>query len=258
MAMLAVGLGLIAAAAILYFISRSNARLAIAAITTEVSTIGDLRALYERVSGEVGTGVFCPNRAPGQGRVRSPLASELGGATCIAYRFRVERRWDEQVEVRDSDGKVRRETRSGSDTVAGNDRRVEFWLDDGGDRISVNPDGASMDLEKVVDRFEPGSSGGRLRFGGFQLALAGRGSGGRRTLGYHYREDVLAVDRHVYVLGAATDGSGVLSIAKNRDGRAPFLISLKSREELVGLATRTAAYPDVQPASAALSDWCWH
>ena len=51
MALIIVGVVLIVVAAILYFVSRSNARLAMAAGSTEVSTIGDLRKLYQKVAG---------------------------------------------------------------------------------------------------------------------------------------------------------------------------------------------------------------
>ena len=243
MTLFVAGLGLIAVAAALYYVSRWNTRLAMAAATAELTTIGDLRNLYQRVSSEVGEGVF-RQQIGLHGRIEcdQPLKSELGGTACVAYRTRVERRWEEQVDVRDSDGKVRHETHSGSDVVASNERRVEFWLNDGSDRIPVNPEGARIDMEKVIDRFEPGDPGGLVRFGGFQLILAGGVPGRRRTLGYHYREDVLAVDRIVYVLGAADDANGTLGIAGIRDGSWPFVISRKSRAELVTSAKQTAAY----------------
>ena len=243
MALIIVGLVLIVVAAILYFVSRANARLALAAGSTEVSTIGDLRKLYQKVAGEVGAGMF--NQQAGlQGRIEceQPLKSELSDTSCVAYRFRVERRWEEDYEERDSEGNVRRETRNGSDTVASNDRQVAFWLNDGSDRIEVTPEGAKIDMDKVVDRFEPGNPGGLLHFGGFQLTLGGMGMGSRRTMGYHYQEEVLPVDRSVYVLGAASDSSGSLGITKNRESKAPFLISLKSRDQVVSSAKRTAAY----------------
>jgi hypothetical protein len=236
------GLVLIAVAAMLYFISQSNARLVMEAVATGVSTIADLRVLHQRVAGEVGSGLF-RQQVGLQGRIGcdQPLTSELARATCVAYRFRVQRRREEEVEVRGPDGKTRRETRSGIDTVASNDRRVAFWLDDGSDRIPVNPDGARIDMEKAVDRFEPGNPPGLIRFGAFQLTLT-EAFGRRRTLGYHYREDVLPVDRFVYVLGSASDSTGALGIARTPGGKTPFLISLSSREELVTSARRTAAY----------------
>ncbi len=237
------GATLIVVAASLYFVSRWNARLALAAGSTEASTIGDLRALYQRVSDVVGTGVFSQQVGlRGTVECEQPLRSEIAGAACVAYRFRVQRRWEEDVDVRDPDGKVRRQTRSGSDTVAGNERRVPFRLNDGSDRIPVAPEGARIDMEKVVDRFEPGDAAGHLHAGRFQLMLPGAVPGRRRTLGYHYREDVLAVDRVVYVLGSASDGNGSLGMAASRDPNAPFLITLKSREDLVRSARQIATY----------------
>ena len=57
-------------------------------------------------------------------------------------------------------------------------------------------------------------------------------TGRRRTLGYHFREWLLPLNRAVYVLGSASDMSGELMIQKPRE-KGKFLISLKSGEELV-------------------------
>jgi hypothetical protein len=243
MALVIVGVLLIVAAVVLYFVSQSNTRLATAAGTTELSSLGDLKTLHQKVSGEVGGGLF--NQQVGlQGRIEcdQPLQSELSGAACVAYRFRVERRWEEDYEERDAEGNLRRETRSGSDTVASNDRHTPFWLNDGSERLLVTPDGAKMDMETVVDRFEQGNPGGMLQFGNFQFDLGNLSMDRRRLTGYHYHEEVLPVGRTVYVLGAASDDGGTLGIAKNREGKAPFLISFKTRDQVVSSARQTATY----------------
>lgn len=243
MGLIVVGVLLIIVAVILYLVSRSNARLATAAGTAELTSVGDLQTLYRRVSGEVGSGLF-KQHVGLQGRIEcdQPLTSELASATCVAYRFRVERRWEEEYEERDSDGNLRRETRSGSDTVASNERHVPFWLNDGSARLQVTSDGAKMDMEKVHDRFEPGNPGNRLKIGGIHIDLGSQVLGRRRVVGYHYSEEVLPLGRAVYILGAASDAGGTLGIARDQEEKAPFLISFKTREELIKSARQTAAF----------------
>jgi hypothetical protein len=195
------------------------------------------------VSGEVGGGLF-KQQVGVQGRIEceQPLQSELAGVACVAYRFRVERRWEEDYEERDDQGNMRQQTRSGSDTVASNERRTPFWLNDGSARLPVTPDGAKMDMEKVHDRFEPGNPGNRLQLGSFQFDLGGYSPGRRRVIGYHYSEEVLPLGRTVYILGAASDAGGALAIARDQEEKHPFLISFKTREQLIKSARQTATF----------------
>jgi hypothetical protein len=243
MGLIIIGVLLIVGAVILYFVSRSNARLAMAAGTAELTAVGDLQTVYRGVSGEVGIGLFT-QQVGLQGRIEceQPLASELAGVACVAYRFRVERRWEEDYEERDSEGQVRRGTRSGSDTVASNERSVPFWLNDGSARLPVTPDGAKIDMEKVHDRFEPGNPGKRLQHGSLQIDLGNVAVDRRRIIGYHYAEEVLPLGRTVYILGAASDAAGTLGIARDQEEKAPFVISFKTREQLIKSSRQTALF----------------
>ncbi len=134
--------------------------------------------------------------------------------------------------------KARRGTRKGNDSVASNSRSTRFYVRDETGTILVDPEGANIDIEQVLDRFEPGSSAsrGNISFGGRSFSIGGsRDSGRRRTLGYHFKEWVLPLNRRVYILGAASDRSGELMVQKPREN-GKFFISLKSEEELVASA----------------------
>ncbi|HWE60556.1 MAG TPA: E3 ubiquitin ligase family protein, partial [Chloroflexota bacterium] len=242
------GLLLIVAAVVLYGVARANRRVALSVLGTEISSVEELLALYALVADQVGTGLFA-QRVGLQGTLEcdEPLQSELGNTPCAAFRYRVERRWEEEYEERDANGHRVRRTRSGRDAVAGNERRVPFWVHDATGRLPVIPDGARLEMERTVDRFEPGNRGGVVRFRGFELRLNGAG-GARRTLGYHFHEEVLPLGRPIYVLGNATDRAGSLAVGPHHELGEPFLVSLRTREQVVHAArqitdlARYAAY----------------
>jgi hypothetical protein len=82
-----------------------------------------------------------------------------------------------------------------------------------------------------VERFDPAESAPLVSLGGIQLDLAPVGT--RRTLGYKVVEHLLAVGDRLYVLGEARDRDGRVVIVKPRDPHAKFIISGRSRDELV-------------------------
>jgi hypothetical protein len=65
---------------------------------------------------------------------------------------------------------------------------------------------------------------------------------GRHPLGYHYHEEVLPLGRTVYILGAATDASGTLLVSKPAQRHTLFLVSLRSRDQLLQSAKQTMQY----------------
>lgn len=202
----------------------------------ETSTTAALRDLWQGVSGEIGVGSFEePAEVKGTVECSQPLESEIAKQSCVYYSMLVQRKWEEEYYETDSDGNRQRKTRQGSDTVSSNTRSVRFQVRDETGTVTVNPNDAKIDAEKVVDRFEPESSvsGGTISFGNFSFSLGGvGGAGGRRTLGYQFTERLVPLNRRVYVLGAASDSSGELMIQKPRE-KGQFLISLKSEEELL-------------------------
>jgi hypothetical protein len=97
---------------------------------------------------------------------------------------------------------------------------------------------------EIVDEFQqgdPGEGGGMIRFGRFSLSL-GTMLERRRTLGYRYQEWIVPINRQVYVLGQATDSRGELCLERPTEGGKPFIISLKSEEQLVAGAQGSAQW----------------
>lgn len=210
----------------------------------EVSTTASLHKICQGVASEIGKGSFeQKTELKGVIECDQPLESEIAKQSCVHYRMSVEREWEEDYEEeyteRDSETgeevqKTRQGTRKGSDSVSSNSRSTKFQIRDETGSILVDPEGAEIDVEQVADRFEPHTSAsGTISFGGFSMSLGDTGSTGRRrTLGYHFREWLLPLNRSVYILGSASDMSGELMIQKPRE-KEKFLISLKSEEELL-------------------------
>ncbi len=229
---------------VMYFRSKTRLQEMSAA---ENYTAASLQDIWKGVAEEIGTGSF-EQAAEVNGVIEcdQPLTSEIGKQACVHYRMSVEREYEEDYEEeyteRDSATgedvkKTRRGTRKGSDSVSSNTRSTRFMVRDNTGTILVDPDGANIDVEQVVDRFEPHtSSGGTISFKGFSFSVgAAADSARRRTLGYRFREWILPPGKNVYILGAASDRTGELLLQKPRE-KGKFLISLKSEEELMASA----------------------
>ena len=229
------GLLLLCAAVVLSVAAYSHRRMARHALSTEPTTVAELLALYSLVTNQVDAGLFA-HRVGLQGTVEcdEPLVSELSHTPCVAFRYRMERHWEEDYEERDAEGHLRRGVRSGSDKVAANERHTPFWLRDATGRLRVLPDGARIEMEKTTERFEP--------HGSIQIPHPWPIKDGRhypttrRTIGYQLREEIVPIGRTIYVLGVATDYGGSLTISKDAESSNPFLISFKSREAIIQTA----------------------
>ena len=236
MAFIVIGIILYAIAAFLIYNYFQIKKRAEVMSSVETSTTAALHQVCQGVADEIGKGSF-EQQAEVKGilECNEPIESEIAKQQCVHYRMSVSRKWEEDYYEKDEEtGQNVKKTREGSDTVANNSRSVPFSIRDETGAILVNPNGANIDTEKVVDRFEPqtSASGGTISFGGFSFSLGGTSNtANRRTLGYHFHEELLPLNRRVYVLGNATDMSGELMIQKPRE-KGQFLISLKSEEEL--------------------------
>jgi hypothetical protein len=239
---------LIVVAIVLLVVYFSNKRKLEEMYAVEASTAASLQEIWKGVADEIGAGSFeQKTEVNGVIECDQPIESELAKEHCVHYRMSVERNWEEDYEEEytekdEASGemvrKTRRGTRKGSDTVSSNSRSTRFTVRDETGTIMVDPEGADIEVEQVVDRFEPKSSvsGGQISFGGLSFSIGGfSDSGRRRTLGYHFKEWILPLNRKVYILGTASDRSGELLIQKPRE-KGKFIISLKSEEELIASA----------------------
>src|ERR1700674_4605964 len=119
------GIVLLAAAAALCYLIWVNRQLERTAVASGITTTDELTNLYQRVAGEVGSGLFA-QRVGLEGSLEcdDALQSDLSNTPCAAFKYRVERRCQEEYQDRDEHGKPVRRVRTGSERVAGNERRV--------------------------------------------------------------------------------------------------------------------------------------
>ena len=168
------GVVLLALAAVLYYLIRVNIELERAAVGSGIATIDELSHLHERVLAEIGSGLFA-QRAGLEGilECENPLTSELSNTPCAAFKYRVERHWEEEYEERDEHGKRVRRVRSGSERVAGNERRVPFMLRDATGRDPDRAGGRSARPGAGRRSFEPGNPGTSCASAAFTSTSAG-------------------------------------------------------------------------------------
>lgn len=222
-------------------------------IIAKAKTAAELTEMATSVGGEIGAGGFREVvELVGTIECPEPLISPLGQARCVYYSMRVVREYEEDVEHRDTQGRVTRRTRRGSETIHSDDRQCPFALRDATGVLSVSAVGADFDgTVESVSRFEQGETGTTLRLGSFSLSIPGElGGGRRRTLGYRYTENIFPLDRKVTVIGEATDAGGALSLRKGAD--TSFIVSTRTRQELRGSAETRAKVMGVGGTLAAI------
>lgn len=176
-----------------------------------------------------------PNAYPGElvsisgaARNEQSLVSEQSGTPCIYYDFEVVRRYQRRRSILSVTGTGNRRRRSGSrrrrETVAENKQWVPFILQDQSGHVRVNPDGAWFEARKVMDRYEREQGNDLLGIPGLNVNL---GLGRDRTLGYEIRENVIAADEPVYVVGAVNENGEI-----TRSGNHGIIVSYRPESTL--------------------------
>jgi hypothetical protein len=176
----------------------------------------------------------------------------MAGESCACYISRVTREF-----VRSSGSSSDDDTpgshhsrQTGSETLSKNARAVPFFVEDSTGRVEVHPQGAEVDAQEVVDRFEPSASPG-FTLGGDLVPF----DEDVNTLGYRYTESILPIDSPVYVLGVVREDGGIgagpepvdatveglpvmkggelaYTLPSSRDKERRFVISHRSEEAL--------------------------
>jgi flagellar biogenesis protein FliO len=237
------GLFLLIVGGVLWFVRRHQHRRSRSLKLARATQISELQTVAAAVAQEIGGGDW-RDYVVLWGTVQAdlPLTSTFKAQPCVYYSSSVVREYEETVREQDAKGNWTTRTQRGSETISQEQQQTPFYLvDRASDQVLVNPEGAAIEAVEVLNEFRPGSpAGGQLSFGSFSLSLGDWGGGQRRTLGYRYRESVIAVGQSVTVLGMASDRTGTLTLEKPAQGGHPFLISPKSQESLTQAATRNA------------------
>jgi len=243
--MLYAGIILIVLGVVLFFVRRSQQARLLDIRFVQTTTAKDLMELAKSVQEGVGRAGGFRQQVELKGVIQSEteLLSEIAKLPCVYYRAEITREYEEVYSETNPETKqVERKTRRSSEVISSNSRMANFYLQDSTGKVLVNPKGADLGKETVVDRFEANRSGGSgsIDFGNFHFSLSGI-SGGGGTLGYRFHEEILPVGRSVYVLGEASDNSGQLIVQKPAE-KGRYIISLKSEEELVKSASSSVQW----------------
>ena len=227
-----VGLLLLALAAGLFFGHRSKLKKLGRIVSTEVQTVSHLTQLASSMAEGFGSGSLrFPAAVAGRARVAEPLVSELAETPSVYYSMSVHREYEEDRPRESSHEGEDHGPRRASEQMARNVRSIPFQVEDATGSIRVDPSGARFVAENALTRFEPASAGApRLQVGSYELVP--REAGGARTLGYRFHEEVVPVDREVFVLGEVSDPDGQLRIG-TPEGEGELFVSTKSRNQLV-------------------------
>jgi hypothetical protein len=117
-------------------------------------------------------------------------------------------------------------------TILSETRRVQFSVRDATGSILVDPRDARIEPEEVVNKFEKGLLTTIPALQRAKEAAEWAGSKAAAADGYKYVEKIIPVDAAICVIGEAADTSGKLTIQTPEKKGTPFIITLKSREEL--------------------------
>lgn len=225
--MIFLGIILLVAAVICFFIARSQAGRLSEMNAADTYTAQLLRDIHAKVTGSLGADALA-QRCEVEGVIEcdQPLLAPLSSTACVAYSYTIDREYEEDVTRTDDKGRRSTSTEKRSETMQSDDRRTNFWVRDESGRTLINPDEAELDLATTADRFD---------------AARGAQSGRTRTLGHRHTERALVVGARVYVLGWAVDYQGQPMISRGpRDKPGTYLIHRGNERELAKSTAATA------------------
>ncbi|MFM7313080.1 MAG: GIDE domain-containing protein, partial [Cyanobium sp.] len=171
------------------------------------TSVAELLDLQRTVAEQMGAGSFAERvKLCGQIVCEDPLIAPWSGEPCVAF----DDSETELVEVyrettsTDADGRSSREGSWQRDdqVLSQLERRCAFVLRQGGNSLPVNPEGADLELETVVDTTDRSRSSGGL--GDFGAR--------RRSLGVRRVERILRASGSLFVVAQCSDSDGVLHL----------------------------------------------
>jgi hypothetical protein len=236
MFVLIIGIVLLVTSVVFFFEWQKTTKKVQALKDTDTSSVAQLSEMSHTIAQEIGSvGAFKEQvEVKGSINCSNPIIAELSQRPCVYAKMQVVEKYEETYYTQDEKGKPQKRTRPGSTTLANNTLQVNFQLDDGTGKIHINPHGAEIEALEVVNRYELAQNHpSSLSFGGFHWDVPVSNSNDKRILGYQYNEWILPVESKIYVLGEITDSDGHLVIHQPLNKNNRFLITYKSKEELL-------------------------
>lgn len=146
-------------------------------------------------------------------RCAQPFNAQFSGRACVYSRSKVERR-----ERRQRDGRTETHYVTESDV----ENRVLFDVEDESGRVSVDSAGASVEAPEVYNQDANTGVG--------QIAAIAADLLGGTSMRYRHRENILAPDVPIYVLGTVQPGGRIGAAPPNASAR-DFIVTHESEEQ---------------------------
>ena len=231
MSALTMGLGaaLALGGAYLAFVQRKKAEGEIAELKfVQHTSLEEVQRAWKSVAGQ-GTGYRDFVETGGKAVTDGDVLSPHGKIPSAYFTATVEREFEKDEMEKDDQGTLRRKTTRGSETVSSQKSAAPLYIEDGGVRLPIDLDGASVDFRDGANRFEPYESNRIYSFWGVSFTVPQ----GTRTLGFRYAEKIIPLGHPLYIAGEVRESAGTLHIGKPSEKGKPFIVSVKSEEEVV-------------------------
>ncbi|WP_372367588.1 GIDE domain-containing protein [Candidatus Uabimicrobium sp. HlEnr_7] len=153
----------------------------------------------------------------------TPLTSDLAKEKCVAYEHQIFQKYK---------NKAGHNSYKLIHTVA---KYTDFFVEDETAKILVKGEGAEIEAIEVKNHFiEPPLGGGTiLTFGTLTFDVDNFRHEEGLALGYELKECIIPIGQKVYILGDANPESGDHQIEKPTERSKSFIVSTKTKEELI-------------------------
>lgn len=160
----------------------------------------------------------------------APFTGEFSQTPCVYYEVSAVHEFEKLVERKDENGKVHRNWVSDSETIGSKKEGGSFQLNDGTADVMIDIQGADLTLDDTVNRFKTSGGSVSFSFGTYHP----ESSRNRRSKGYREVERNIPVGQQLFILGELHDRNGMPTITISKEKGNPFIVSIKSEEEVIG------------------------
>ncbi|MCJ7665806.1 MAG: E3 ubiquitin ligase family protein [Actinobacteria bacterium] len=199
--------------------------------------------LKEILTGNAGAGLegyrhYCELKGgAGSDNPQKAPFSEKGVAYYNANLYQV---YEETETYRDEKGVTRRRVKRSESLISNQKSSNPIIVEDpaSGDRVYIDTSLSGLQLTalKTLDKFEPSNNTNKNSFLD-NLKFSALGS---RTLGFRMVENTIPIGQALYVLGEAILEGGKINIIRPRESNKPFIVSVKSEEDIVKANNKSA------------------
>jgi hypothetical protein len=197
--------------------------------SVEKSTIPEIQENHEHFLIEFGTGTYQHYvELYGIVKCASPLLSPVTGKPCVYADHKVQRKYEVNVQERDSQGRMVTRIQQHTETLSTNKQSIPFMIEDNGLELEILPDAADV-FPIQSHHSQPGYIDPELSR---KLGVSS-GYGTGNTTGFIIIENIIPIGQQLYVLGEANDRTGKLAISKPRDKEKSFILSTTQEDVLL-------------------------